>query len=203
MNFKSTLAFAAIAFLGFAAAANAQNTSSANTPEGATIAQPLVLSNCAGLFFGGIITGSQAGLVTITGITNGTGTFNETYAGTPGPVKYLGTHSGITAPSIAEFSVTGEPNMSYTISYPANSYVYLNGNTSSTSMQVTDFNPVASTCCSIAPSGHLSGLSSQTSGSSCSSNGGDAWVIGGSLHVGANQVSGTYTGSFTVVITYN
>jgi hypothetical protein len=199
--FLSTIALC----LAVGSIAGAQTTTStASVTEGATIAQPLMLTNYGGLQFGSIICSAiSSGTVSMTGIHNGTqsggsGTgWNETYVTV---VPYNGSAiSGAVAPSIAGFTVTGEPLLAYTISYPSSTTV-----TSGTySMAVTDFAPVPETVNGIAPSGSLSGYSSTTSTAACGNNGQDAWVIGGTLAVGQNQHSGNYTGSFTVTITYN
>jgi hypothetical protein len=192
------LSLASVALIS--AAAHAQNTSNTTVQEGATIAQPLVLTNYGGLFFGGIIeSGNTSNVtVTITGRANTSQLFTQTYG--TGAVAYTGSAISYTHPSIAGFTVTGEPSMNYSISYPSSSSVTSGAN----SMSVTDFAPVAETVNGVTPSGHLSGYNGETTSSSdCGFSGADAWCIGGTLHVGVNQPSGVYTGSFTVTITYN
>jgi Domain of unknown function (DUF4402) len=202
---KKSLMIAAMAVcLSATGIVRAQNTSSQTVTEGATIAQPLMLTNYGSLEFGSIIcSATSAGTVSMTGIHNGTAAggsgsgWNETYTNV---VKFSGTAIvGAQAPSIAGFTVTGEPQLAYTISYPSTTSVTSGSN----SMSVTDFAPVPETVNGLPPSGSLSGFGSTTSTAACGDNGEDAWVIGGTLNVAKNQPSGNYTGTFTVTITYN
>ncbi len=202
---KTSLSLTAIAAcLLVGSVTRAQNTSNQTVTEGATIAQPLLLTNFSGLQFGSIIcSATSTGTVSITGVsggnagTNGSGGFNETYSNV---VKYTGSAiAGANTASIASFTVTGEPLLAYTITYPSSTTVTSGANT----MAVTDLAPVPETVNGLAPSGHLSGYGSETSTAACGDNGEDAWCVGGTLAVGKNQPSGNYTGTFTVTITYN
>ena len=84
--------------------------------------------------------------------------------------------------SAATFTVTGEPSKSYTITVPAS--VTLNGPAGAT-MLVNAFslNPASPAT--------LSAGGTQNLG------------IGATLNVGANQVTGSYTNTFNVIVAYN
>ncbi len=193
--------FALFTLVFIAGTAQAQNSSNVTVNEGATIAQPLRLTKVTDLQWGGIITGSVGGNVVIAASGN---SFVETFpTSLNGPVAFTGHSAGVTPPSIAGFTVSGEPSLGYNITVnPGASHVTSGSN----SMIVTLSNPVAATVNGVTPSGHMDtqdGDASQlSSASSCATYGTDAWVIGGTIAVGANQPSGTYTGTFTVTISY-
>lgn len=83
----------------------------------------------------------------------------------------------------ASFSVTGSPGATYAITLPVNGVVFLSSG--SNTMGVNNFtsNP--------ASTGQLSGGGSQT------------LMVGATLSVGANQASGSYSGTFNVTVNYN
>jgi hypothetical protein len=122
---KHTLALCLIVICG--SAAHAQNSDHVTVNEGATIAQPLRLTKVSDLQWGGIITGSVQGNVVLAASGN---SFTETFpTGLNGPVAFTGHSLSITAPSIAGFTVTGEPGMSYSITVnPGASHVYCGSN---------------------------------------------------------------------------
>ncbi len=196
---KHTLALCLIVICG--SAAHAQNSDHVTVNEGATIAQPLRLTKVSDLQWGGIITGSVQGNVVLAASGN---SFTETFpTGLNGPVAFTGHNLSITSPSIAGFTVTGEPGMSYSITVnPGASHVYCGSN----AMLVSLAFPRAATVNGVASSGHMDSqdgdLSQLSAASSCASFGTDAWVIGGTLTVGANQPSGHYAGTFVVTICY-
>ncbi len=161
------------------------NDCTQSVSEGASVAQPIALVNVTGINFGRIITGTSAGTVTVSAA--GTATAGLTAGG---PTVFF---SALIDPSAASFYVSGEPGYYYNITIPSSTTV---SNGSST-MTVTLSAPSAHTVDGHAPSGQLSGTSSKLA-----STGYDAWVIGGTLSVGANQPSGTYTGTFNAEVDY-
>jgi hypothetical protein len=84
--------------------------------------------------------------------------------------------------SAASFSVSGDPNASYSITLPANGVVFLTSGPNS--MAVNSFNSHPAT-------GQLASGGTQT------------LSIGATLSVGANQANGSYSGNFTVTVEYN
>jgi hypothetical protein len=90
----------------------------------------------------------------------------------------LGSGAAVTA---AAFNVTGQANATYAITLPGSATVTSGVNT----MTVNTFtsNPT--------PTGTLSAGGSQ------------ALAVGATLQVGANQATGTYTGTFDVTVAYN
>ncbi len=157
--------------------------------ESACVAQPISLTNVAGLNFGRIISGAQAGTITV----SATGSISSNNV-TNGPAPYSGS-SAFVDPSAATFYVTGEPGFNYSITTPATSTVS-NGNNH---MTITFGTVTAETVGGYAPSGSLNGAGTA---SAIASNGYDAWAIGATLSVGANQPSGTYTGTFQETVQY-
>ncbi len=82
----------------------------------------------------------------------------------------------------AQFQVTGDAGATYTVTLPAVESTLTNSN--SDTMTVDTFTK------------DLSGTGTLTGGTS-------TFHVGGTLHVGANQASGTYTGTFNVTAAYN
>ncbi|MBK5206990.1 MAG: DUF4402 domain-containing protein [Polaromonas sp.] len=87
----------------------------------------------------------------------------------------------------AQFSVTGDPSVIYSITLPANGVVSLTSGGNSMALNNFTSTPSAST-----PStGLLSAGGSQT------------LSVGATLSVGSNQASGSYSGTFDVTVNYN
>lgn len=84
----------------------------------------------------------------------------------------------------AQFTVSGDPNATYTIQLPGNDFVKLTG--PGADMGINDF--VSS------PSG---------TGGQLSATGSQTLSVGGTLSVGSGQTPGDYSGSFTVTVNYN
>lgn len=83
--------------------------------------------------------------------------------------------------SVALFNVTGDPGLTYATTLPGNGVVFLTSG--SNTMAVNNFTSN--------PTGQLSAGGSQT------------LMVGATLSVGSNQASGSYNGSFNVIIDYN
>lgn len=83
----------------------------------------------------------------------------------------------------AQFVVSGDPDMAYAITLPADGTVFLDNG--SASMPVTGFTSQP------ASAGVLPGTGSQ------------ALSVGATLDVDANQAPGTYSGTFNVTVDYN
>ncbi len=91
----------------------------------------------------------------------------------------LGSAAGVAA---AGFTVAGQANYNYSITLPASTTVNDGGPNNMTVNAFTS-NPT--------PTGNLGAGGSQ------------ALLVGATLNVGANQVTGVYTGTFNVTVTYN
>jgi hypothetical protein len=113
----------------------------------------------------------------------GAGTVLQTPAASPTRTATGCTLGNTTGMSPGTFAVGGEPNATYAISLPGDGDVTLTG--AGDPMSITDW--------SSSPSGTgvLSGGGAQT------------LYVGGTLHVGAAQAAGVYTGTFDVTVTYN
>lgn len=83
----------------------------------------------------------------------------------------------------AQFSVTGDPNVTYAISLPGNGVVSLTSG--SDSMAVTNF------------------TSSPNLAGTLGAGGSQTLSVGATLHVGSNQATGAYSGAFDVTVNYN
>lgn len=84
----------------------------------------------------------------------------------------------------AKFTVTGDPNATYTIELPANDFVKLTG--PGADMLINDFTST--------PSG---------AGGQLSAGGSQTLSVGAALQVGSGQTAGQYSGSFMVIVNYN
>ena len=83
----------------------------------------------------------------------------------------------------AQFAVSGDPNLTYSISLPADGVVALASSTNS--MAVNTF------------------TSSPSSTGTLSAGGTQTVSVGATLNVGSNQAIGNYSGSFNVTVDYN
>jgi hypothetical protein len=147
----------------------------------ATVVTPLSITAGASLNFGSIV-GTAVGGNVIVDLTNTRS----------GPAALI--TMALPAPTSATFSVSGQPNATYSIALPAGSVTIGTGVAGQT-MSVGSFtsNPVAGV-----GSGLLSGTGAQTI------------IVGGTLAVGAGQAPGTYrsdasngSNDFTVTVNYN
>ncbi len=82
--------------------------------------------------------------------------------------------------SAAAFQVDGEPNTSYSLALPASISITSSGNSMTVDSFVADANTTL-----------------------LDSKGTQAFNVGATLGVGANQAAGLYTGSFSVTVAYN
>jgi hypothetical protein len=85
--------------------------------------------------------------------------------------------------SAAQFMVTGDPDLAYSISLPANGTVTLNSGANSMALSNFTSNPAAT--------GQLSGGGAQM------------LAVGATLSVANGQPRGSYTGAFEITIHYN
>ena len=104
----------------------------------------------------------------------GTAILSPAGAVSSGTLSFYGT------PAAAEFSITAAPSTTLTITY-SNGTVTSGGNNMTIDTFTSTSTPSLNT----------------TDGT-----GALALLIGGTLHVGANQPSGTYTGTYTVTVSY-
>jgi hypothetical protein len=160
----------------------AQNSSSQEVNAGAAIFAPLRLMKLADLNFGGIVQGPNGGNVIMS--DRGSRIFPDDPLG---PAAYNGSSAiAKTGSMAASFIVTGEPSNTYSITTPVTLVV----SDGEHAMMITLGKPVGPN------------VSSDGTTAKLSTEGTDAWKIGGTLAVGAGQPSGLYSGSFTEIITY-
>ena len=138
----------------------------------ATVASPLSITAATALGFGSFVADSAAGTVVIAPQSTG-------FRSKTGNISLM--DSGAGAPSTV--SVSGSPNMTFSVNLPTSS-VTLTGPNSSV-MTMSSFTSSLG-----AAKGTIGG-------------GGTAsFLVGATLNVGASQTAGSYTGSFSVTISY-
>ncbi|WP_417545413.1 DUF4402 domain-containing protein [Marinobacter sp.] len=130
----------------------------------------IAIQNTRALSFGSFVAGS-AGTVTVS-----TGDVRSASGGV-----MLIPSSMSTA---AQYTVSGDPNATYTIQLPTNDYVKLTG--PGVDMVLNAFTSSPS-----GAAGQLDAGGSQT------------LSVGATLSVGSGQIPGDYSGSFTVIVNYN
>jgi hypothetical protein len=127
------------------------------------------------------VTGLQFGKI-VSGATAGTVTVSPT--GTRTSSGGVSPVNGATpAPSAASFTVTGEAGASYAITLPTSAITL--GNGAGGTMTVDGFTSNPDGTGTLAADGH------------------QVLDVGATLHVGASQAAGTYSGTFSVAVAYN
>lgn len=164
----ATLALAAAAAAGSVHAAVATATSTS------TVIAPIAITKITDLSFGTFAPGATPGTVTVSP--------NSTRAVSGGVVAAGGTSTA------AQFNVTGESGMNYSISL-GGSATLASGSDTMAFTSISDLSASANT------SGNV------TSGTLTA--GAQSIYVGGVLNVGANQAAGTYTGTVTATVEYN
>jgi hypothetical protein len=138
----------------------------------ARVIKALSISNSSQLNFGNFVPSSTAA-GTIS-ISNGTFTSNN--------VTLLST----VTKTPAQFSVSGEGGYSYTVTAPTT--VSLTGPSGSTAM---DFDTIS-----------IQGGSSRSLSGTAGTVGSDSFYMNGTLNVAQNQVPGSYSGTYTMTVSY-
>jgi len=159
----------AISGAGSAMAATATATSTS------VVITPIGISKTADLAFGNIGAGATAGTVTVSP--------NGSRGVTGGTIAAGGTSTA------AQFNVTGQAGLTYSISLSGTSPTLTSGANTMAFTAISDTTASAITTGAVT-TGTLAG-------------GAQTIYIGGALTVGANQVAGTYTGSINVAVDYN
>jgi len=163
------------AIFGFAATSFGQITASDNAAAFATIIRPITLTNTGELQFGVITADSDGGSVAVSP-SDGTAT--------PSGVVLYTSGDNFIAPRAASYTVTGEPTYKYEITLPASITLTRDGGSETMTVGTIITN--------------LSSLTANTFDGS----GNAAFNVGGTLAIGANQVSGVYEGEFSVTVAY-
>ena len=162
--FKQTFIF--LLAIGVWVPANAAVATAAVTAD---ITSTITVGTINGLIFGDIASGAAAGTLTLSagGVRTTTGgvTVNTAIAGSP-----------------AAFDVQGDPNATYSITFPA-TVIMTNG--SLNTMVVDNFTSSPETTGVIDASGQ------------------QTLFVGATLNVNSNQSFGTYSGQLTVTVDYN
>jgi len=171
--FKGLLIAAAIS--GLSSPGWAQSSATQSTTGTGTILQPLTLTKNTDLAFGSIVRPSSG--------TN-TVTVNETTAARS--LAGGGNAALVTSTtSRATYTVDGEGGSAYSITVPANFNM----------TRVSGAETLTVTLASTATSGTLSGAAGAA--------GSGTFGVGGSFPLSSTTVTGNYTGTFNVTVTYN
>ncbi|RKZ56243.1 MAG: hypothetical protein DRQ44_16905 [Gammaproteobacteria bacterium] len=135
----------------------------------AKITSNMTVRTVTSMFFGELSSSAEAGTLALSpaGVRTTTGgvTVNSTVAGTP-----------------AAFDVQGDPNATYSVSFPA-AVIMTNG--SPNTMVIEKF------------------ISSPEATGVLDTSGQQTLFVGGTLNVDSNQAFGTYTGDLTITVDYN
>ena len=141
----------------------------AATAASVSWAAAIALGNTQALAFGKFVAGSGgAVIVSAAGVRSASG-----------GVVLVPSDAG----AAAQFAVSGDPNLTYAISLPADGVVSLTSGANTMALNTFTSSP--------SPTGTLGAGGSQT------------LSVGATLSVGGNQASGSYSGAFDVTVNYN
>ncbi|MDP2876103.1 MAG: DUF4402 domain-containing protein [Holophaga sp.] len=181
MRTLSRLLLGVALIVGGMAFAQTSSATAGNVPATARIYVPIsvALTN-SGLIFGDVFANVTGGNVILDPATDIRTTTGGLVLGTLSP-----TNSAV-------LKVSGKRSASFAITLPANGTVTLTG--PGTAMALNAFTAAVGTVALVAPfTSQLPNASSATL----------SFKVGGTLVVGANQVDGDYTGTFSVTVAYN
>lgn len=171
---KLTALFVVVLAVAFSSNLFAQNTATVgNASASAKIITKITLANATPLNFGIIAQTTAGGTVTLNANSD-----VAVHSNTAAEIQ-----SSTEARAI--FNVAGEANALYSISLPSSSITLTRASGSET-MTVNGFT-----------------TDNSTTGSQIEANGTDSFYVGAVLNVGANQVAGTYNGTYSVTVAYN
>lgn len=157
----------------------AQSSATATGTATATIIRPITIAAAVDLAFGNVVASSTTGTLLVAASS---GTPSQTAGG---GATQPGTQKGTI--SAAKFDVGGEGAFTYTITLPSGAATLSSGGNS---MTVDTW-----TSSIVTTAGQLD--------STAGNLGAQSFYVGGTLNVGANQVPGNYTGTFSVTVAYN
>lgn len=159
--------------------AMAQVEASAEADVKATILAPLELANNTGMSFGNIFATASGGVITLTAASTPMRTASAGgLLSTISPSQFSTTESV----SSAKFTVTGEVDATYTVSFENDVKLTGTGNAMDVDQFTTD-------------------LANNNDGAL--TNGSQVFYVGADLTVGGSQAPGDYTGTFDVTVAYN
>ncbi|MCG2659764.1 MAG: DUF4402 domain-containing protein [Kiritimatiellae bacterium] len=142
----------------------------AATAASVSLGAVIAISNTQALAFGKFVAGSGGSvIVSAAGVRSASG-----------GVVLVPSGGG----SVAQFAVSGDPNLTYAITLPADGTVSLANGANTMALNAFTSNPSGA-------GGVLGGAGTQT------------LSVGATLAVGSNQAVGSYSGSFDVTVNYN
>jgi hypothetical protein len=155
--------------------ASAQANGTATTTGAGTIIQGVAIHKDRDLEFGAMVASASSGTCVITAAST------TTRSATGGVTL---TDQGGLTPASAQFTVTGNPNFTYTITLPTSVTITNQTSGNGETMTITD-------------------MTKSNNGPQLNGQGTETWWAGGTLNVGADQVAGRYTGTFDVGVAYD
>ena len=168
----------AILFSGVSVMASAQNTATQDATASAKIVAPITLVKSTDLRFGTIATGSTPGTVQV-GATEGA------QASASGGATMVASSLASTGPAV--FTITGESDQTFKLNVKTGDVITLSNDSDASKTMAVTLN---------IPDFKVTGTNNTLTGGTRS------LIIGGSLAVGANQVSGAYSKEFEVTVAY-
>lgn len=160
--------------IAFTTAAVAQSTAETSAATGARVITPITITMVEDMNFGNLVATVAGGEIVLP--ISGARTGDDAIL--------LGTQNGTI--KAASFTVTGETNFTYAITLPPTSF-----NVSSKVGEITSIMSVGTFVSSPSGTGTLSASGTQP------------LIVGATITLGANQVSGTYTNADALAITVN
>jgi spore coat protein U-like protein len=171
------LVLVTLSLVATASGAWAQSSATGTANATATVIRPITLASAGDLVFGNVVASVAGGTLLLTAASPAVPTATG--------ITQPGTQTTVAA---AVFNVGGEGAFTYSI-LPIAGVSISDG--ALHTMTVDTFTTSA-------VSGVLGTLSGTAGGS-----GTQSFYVGGTLHVGSNQVAGNYTGTFSVTVAYN
>ena len=156
-----------------------QATASGSFTASAVVVQPLTITSATALSFGSFVAG-KGGTVTIPSVSPYTRTSTSLVSGTGTSLSLVASNQG----SVSNISISGIEGTTYTVTLPTVPTTLSTGVGGAT-MRMTTI------------TSNLVGLAG-----TIPSSGAQIFQIGGTLEVGANQQSGTYSATLPITISY-
>ena len=174
------------AIFAFSTISFGQNSSQASANSSVRIIQPILIEQEADMNFGVLIANTTGYDVTL---NTAPGDLRTAPAG----VALTGGTTYQDTPSLASFTITGEPNTSFAIALPGS----VNLSNGTETMVVDTFSS------SLGATSTIDGDGKVTLTSTIDGDGKVTLNVGATLSVGASQASGNYTNTFNVTVNYN
>lgn len=171
--------FAASIMIAISANVMAQNTATESANATARIINPLKINNTSDLAFGSIVNDDNGGTVVIS--PDGSRELNLGLSALPSN----------TEKSAASYDISGDPDAFFTLTLPGSISIATSTDEGAPSMTVDNFTTTVAKNEALDYVGQLNDSGTLTI------------KVGATLNVNALQASGTYTGTYDVIVAYN